>query len=153
MRITLAAVGRLKRGPMADLYADYAGRSAWPVVLREVGVRRRLSGAELAIAEGEALLGCVPPGARIVALDERGRDLASHELAARLGSWRDQGVSDVAFLIGGADGLAPPVRERADLLLAFGRATWPHQLARVLLAEQLYRTQTILSGHPYHREG
>ena len=84
-------------------------------------------------------------------MDERGRDLKSRELADRIGRWRDDGVQDLAFAIGGADGLSQAVRDRADLLLAFGRATWPHMLVRAMLAEQIYRAQTILSGHPYHR--
>ena len=102
-------------------------------------------------AEAEALLAGVPPGAVLVALDERGRDLASTELAERLGAWRDDGIREAGFVIGGPDGLAPAVTERADLLLAFGRATWPHMLVRAMLAEQLYRAASILAGHPYHR--
>ena len=87
-----------------------------------------------------------------MALDERGRDLTSVAFAERLGRWRDDGVRDLAFVIGGADGLAPAVRDRAALTLAFGRATWPHMLVRTMLAEQIYRAQTILTGHPYHRQ-
>ena len=90
-------------------------------------------------------------GATIVALDERGRAEPSEAFAKRLGHWRDAGVGDIAFLIGGAGGLAPEIRESAAHTLAFGPATWPHMLARVMLAEQLYRAVTILSGHPYHR--
>ena len=94
----------------------------------------------------------IPAGALVVALDERGESLSSRELAGRIGSWRDGGQSDIAFAIGGADGLDPSIRERAGLVLSFGRLTWPHQLARAMLAEQIYRAQQILAGHPYHRD-
>ncbi len=88
----------------------------------------------------------------MVALDERGQMLTSPDLARQLAQWRDEGRQDAAFVIGGADGLAPALRDRADLLLSFGRMVWPHMLVRVMLAEQLYRAATILSGGPYHRE-
>ena len=86
-----------------------------------------------------------------MALDERGEDLASATLAARLSDWRDRGIADLAFVIGGADGLDPTVRAAADLVLAFGRQTWPHMMARAMLIEQIYRAQQIILGHPYHR--
>ena len=95
----------------------------------------------------------LPAQARTVILDETGEVLASTRLAERLGSWRDEGVREARFLIGAADGFDDAERARADLLLSFGRATWPHLLARAMLAEQLYRATTILAGHPYHREG
>ena len=99
----------------------------------------------------QAILAALPREGRIVALDEHGRDLTSADLAALLGRWRDEGLRLVTFVIGGADGLDAAVLARADLRLAFGRATWPHMLVRPMLAEQLYRAGTILSGHPYHR--
>jgi 23S rRNA (pseudouridine1915-N3)-methyltransferase len=102
-------------------------------------------------AEAALLLAAVPPGAAVVALDGRGRDLTSEETAARLGAWRDAGRRDAAFLVGGPEGLADAVLAAADLRLAFGRQTWPHRLVRVMLAEQLYRATAILAGHPYHR--
>lgn len=148
----IAAVGRLRAGPLSALIDSYAKRSTWPLTFREVEVRKRLSGPALCAAEGDMLLSAVPAGATLVALDETGRDLSSAEFAERLAGWRDGGVGDLAFLIGGADGLAPALRKRADLTLAFGRATWPHMMVRVLLAEQIYRAQTILAGHPYHRD-
>lgn len=152
MRLWLAAVGRLRAGPVRDIVDEYVGRSHWPVTLREVEARKKLSGPALRDHEGDLLMAAIPPQATLVALDERGRDLSSTRFAERLGRWRDDGVSDLAFVIGGADGLAKPVRDRAALVLAFGRATWPHLLVRAMLAEQIYRAQTILSGHPYHRE-
>ncbi|MGK9232571.1 23S rRNA (pseudouridine(1915)-N(3))-methyltransferase RlmH [Inquilinus limosus] len=151
MRLTIAAVGRARPGPLRDLFDDYAGRSAWPLTLREVEARKGLSGLALKREEAALLLAAVPAGAAVVALDERGRDLDSEGFARLLGRWRDEGRGDAAFLIGGADGHDDAVRGRADLLLSFGRLTWPHLLARAMLAEQIYRAQTILSGHPYHR--
>ena len=152
MRVQIVAVGRLKGGPLKDLERDYAGRIAWPLALREVEERRKLPPAELKEREGALLLAAVPEKATLIALDERGRTFTSAEFAARVGGWRDRGVADLAFAVGGAGGHSDAVRGRAELLLAFGAMTWPHLLARVMLLEQLYRAQQILAGHPYHRE-
>lgn len=151
MRLTIAAVGRSKPGPLRDLYEEYAGRLTWALTLKEVEVKKRLPPAETTKAEGDLLLAAVPSGAIAVALDERGKALDSAAFAARLGGWRDGGAADIVFLLGGADGHAQSVRDRADLLLSFGVMTWPHMLARAMLAEQIYRAQQILAGHPYHR--
>lgn len=151
MRITLAAVGRMKRGPLADLVDDYLGRVSWPVSIREVEERRPLAAAELRAREGERLLAAVPEGATLVALDAGGKALSSEDFARRIGAWQDAGVKDLAFAVGGAEGLDDRVLERADLRLSLGAMTWPHLLVRVMLAEQLYRAQSILTGHPYHR--
>ncbi len=150
MRITVCAVGRLKSGPERDLLDKFARRIAWPFDIREVEERRKLPDAERRMREGELLAGACPAGAVRVALDERGKSLTSAELAVKIGEWRDSG-RDIAFLIGGADGLTPEVRDSADTVLSFGAQTWPHMLARALLAEQIYRAQEILAGHPYHR--
>jgi 23S rRNA (pseudouridine1915-N3)-methyltransferase len=151
MRVIVAAVGRERTGPLRALADGYRARCPWPVEIVEV-VARGAGALEQRLAEeGERLLRAVPGGAAIVALDERGDLLDSEAFAARIAGWRDAGRSDLAFLIGGADGLAPPVLERANLRLAFGRMTWPHQLVRVMLLEQLYRASSILAGHPYHR--
>jgi 23S rRNA (pseudouridine1915-N3)-methyltransferase len=147
----LAAVGKLRPGPLFDLYGEYAKRIVPPVQLREVEVRQRLPDAALAVREGELLLAAVPPASTIVVLDERGIELPSADFAARIAGWRDGGVSDLAFLIGGASGHGDLVRARAGFLLSLGRMTWPHMLARVMLAEQIYRAQQISAGHPYHR--
>jgi 23S rRNA (pseudouridine1915-N3)-methyltransferase len=151
MRILIAAVGKAKAGPEQDLFRQYCRRLTPMPVLKEVEEKRPLAGPQLKAREAELLLAVVPDGARIVALDERGRDLASMEFAATLRDWRDGGAQDVAFLIGGADGHGDAVRERANLLLCLGRMTWPHMLVRALLAEQLWRAHSILTGHPYHR--
>ena len=148
----MIAVGRARDAPVAALFDEYARRSAgFPIRLVEVQARDGLPPDRRKEAEADLLLAAVPTGAAVVALDERGQDLASEVFARRLGDWRDQGRRAAAFLIGGPDGLAPRVLDRADLRLAFGRQTWPHRLVRVMLAEQLYRAGTILAGHPYHR--
>jgi 23S rRNA (pseudouridine1915-N3)-methyltransferase len=152
MRLTIACVGRLGDGPALRLYRDYAGRLAWPITLKEVEERRKLPAGERMAREAALLLGAIPKGARIVALDERGKALGSAGFAQILGKWQGEGVGDVAFVIGGADGLDGGLKKRAALSLSLGPMTWPHLLCRALLAEQLYRAQSILAGHPYHRE-
>ena len=151
MRITLVAVGRAKSDATTALYRDYAERLRWPMRLYEIEERRPLPAEARKTREGERLMAAVPKGARMVALDERGKSLDSAALAALIERWQQEGVRDLAFAIGGADGLSDALRERADLVLSFGPMTWPHLLVRVLLVEQLYRAQCILDGHPYHR--
>ncbi len=151
MRFVIVAVGRGGKGPEQAILAEYAGRLRPPIDLKEVEERRPMTPAERKPREAEKLLAAVPPGAKIVALDERGKSLTSAEFAATLGAWRDQGAPAVAFLIGGADGHDDSVRQKADLVLNLGTLTWPHMLVRGLIAEQIYRAQCILDGHPYHR--
>lgn len=151
MRLWLAAVGRAKPGPELELFQQYARRLTPPLTLREVEEKRPLPVPERKTREAELLLAAIPAGAVVVALDERGKSPGSEDFAHRLGRWRDDGVADLAFLIGGADGHGDAVRARADLLLSFGAMTWPHMLVRAMVAEQLWRAQAILSGHPYHR--
>lgn len=150
-RITIAAVGRAKAGPLRDLYQLYAGRLTWPLALKEVEVRRRLPPAQLMQQEADALAAALPPNAKCFALDSRGKELSSEGLAKLIGTNCEAGDSDIAFIIGGAEGLTKDMLARADRVLSFGAMTWPHLLARAMLAEQLYRAQSILSGHPYHR--
>ncbi|NUB46375.1 23S rRNA (pseudouridine(1915)-N(3))-methyltransferase RlmH [Fertoebacter nigrum] len=155
MRLHLCAVGRLRAGPERVLVDDYLQRfdrtgralGLGPAAEHEVEDKRG-GGME---AEGDLLARAVPQGALLAVLDERGRVLPSPEFAAQLARWRDGGRHDVAFVIGGADGLAPALRDRADFALSFGAMVWPHMLVRVMLAEQLYRAATILAGGPYHR--
>jgi len=159
MRLAIAAVGRLKAGPERDLAETYrqraakAGRSIGfqAVEVLEIGESRAGRAHDRIAEEGRALTAVVPAGAIKVALDAGGVAMSSDALAGRLGRWRDDGRPAVWFVIGGADGLAPEMRQSADLTLSFGAATWPHQLVRIMLLEQLYRAVTILSGHPYHR--
>ena len=144
MKTTLIAVGKIK-GPEADLAGEYAKRLQPPLVVRELQARTQK-------AEGEALLKALPAGAFLVLLDERGKDVSSRDLAVKIKGWQESGASDLVFMIGGADGFADEVRERANFVLGLGAKTWPHMLARVLLIEQLYRAQQINAGHPYHRD-
>lgn len=154
MRIDIAAVGRLRKGPEAALIADYLDRFAktgrslgLPAVsVVEVEDKRGLGMK----AEAELLSRALPAGAALVMMDERGDQPLSPDFAARIAKWRDE-ARDVCFVIGGADGLDPDLRARADWSISFGRMVWPHMLVRVMLAEQLYRAATILSGSPYHR--
>jgi len=151
LKLTIACIGRAGRGPERDLYEHYAGRIRWPLTLRELEEKKKLPPAELARREGDLLVGAVPDKAVLVALDRRGKVVDSAAFAQRLGRWRDDGISDVAFLIGGADGHGEPLLQKASLALSFGAMTWPHLLTRAMLAEQIYRAQQLLAGHPYHR--
>lgn len=152
MKLTLAAVGKARRDVHSDLFTHYKGRLSWPFELLEVDIRRRLPVDQMQEEEANQLLALVPEGAVTVVLDERGKALSSLEFANRMSMWRDDGIRDIVFMIGGADGHHDRVRGRADLLFSLGRATWPHMLVRGMIAEQLYRAQQILAGHPYHRE-
>lgn len=154
MRIHICAVGRLRGGPEAALIDDYVTRfdrigrnlSLGPCKVIEVEARK---GGQA--EEAQLLLKALPPRAKVIALDERGKLLPSPDFAQKLARWRDDGAQDVALIIGGADGLTQDVRNRADLLLSFGAMVWPHMLVRVMVSEQLYRAASILSGSPYHR--
>ena len=155
MRVSLCAVGRLRGGPEAALIDDYRTRfdrtgralGLGPLTITEVEDRK---GGGMA-AEAALLRRAIPDGSVLCVLDERGQMLTSPDFAARLADWRDQGRQDVCFVIGGADGVAPDLRNEAELVLSFGPMVWPHMLARVMLAEQLYRAAGILAGTPYHR--
>jgi 23S rRNA (pseudouridine1915-N3)-methyltransferase len=151
VKLTIACIGRANRGPERDLYEHYAGRIRWPLALREVEEKRKLPPAQLILREGKLLLDSVPPKSVLVALDRRGKVLDSEGFARRLERWRDDSVNDVAFLVGGADGHGEALLKKAALILSFGAMTWPHLLARAMLAEQIYRAQQLLAGHPYHR--
>ena len=151
MKLLIACIGRAAHGPERDLYEHYAGRIRWPLALRELEEKRKLPAAQMILREGALLLGAVPAKSVLVALDRRGKVLDSEGFAGRLAGWRDNSMSDVAFLIGGADGHGEALLKKAALVLSFGPMTWPHLLARVMLAEQIYRAQQLLAGHPYHR--
>jgi 23S rRNA (pseudouridine1915-N3)-methyltransferase len=157
MKLRILAVGRAKSGPESALIAEYQKRLHWPLTIEEVEERRPLSGAELKAREGALLQTALERGAKggrpiLVALDEKGKSLGSRDFAARLTSWEDQGAGEIVFLLGGADGLAPEIRDQAAFVLSLGQMTWPHLLARAMLVEQIYRAQQILAGHPYHRD-
>lgn len=130
----------------------YVSRLNWSFSLREVDEKRPLKGERLKRREAELLSAATPAGSIRVALDERGKVIDSRAFASRLGDWRDHGARDIAFWIGGADGLHAEIRERADLVLSLGAFTWPHMLVRSLIVEQIYRAEQILAGGPYHRD-
>ncbi len=155
MRVHLVAVGRMRSGPERTLVEDYVtrfdrtGRALGLGPLTEHEVEDKKGGGME--AEGELIARAIPAGALLVTMDERGRVMSSPDFADVLTKWRDAGRQDVAFVIGGADGIAPSLRARADFSVSFGAMVWPHMLVRVMLAEQLYRAATILAGSPYHR--
>jgi 23S rRNA (pseudouridine1915-N3)-methyltransferase len=160
MRVLVAAVGRLKAGPdreLAERYRDRAAKVGRTLGLRGVDVievkESRAREAERRVTEEAiALATIIPEGAVTVLLDGSGENASSDSFAGRLRGWRDGGRQTLCFIIGGADGLGAALHDRADLIVAFGSATWPHQLVRIMLMEQIYRAITILSGHPYHRD-
>ena len=152
MRVMIAAVGRLRDAPSRALFDAYAARLVWPLAVREVELKRPLPAEQAKAEEARLLLDAIGDRATVVALDERGAEWTSAEFARRVGAWRDAGVADLAFAIGGADGHGAALTARAAASVAFGRMTWPHRLARVMLVEQIYRAQQIIAGHPYHRE-
>ncbi|MDH7798316.1 MULTISPECIES: 23S rRNA (pseudouridine(1915)-N(3))-methyltransferase RlmH [unclassified Beijerinckia] len=159
MKIILAAVGRLKNGPERELCARYLERaqaSARGVALtgvemKEIDEGRARRVEDRKAEEARVLAGLITDGARLIVLDERGRPQSSAEFAADIGRARDDGMPAYVFVIGGPDGIDPDLRARAHKVIAFGAMTWPHQLVRIMAAEQIYRAITILAGHPYHR--
>jgi len=160
MNIAIFAVGRLKKGAEADLaglYSERFARAALPVGLhfdgvRAIGESRAATAEQRKKEEAAAVQAALKPGSLLVALDERGDTLSSRAFAQNLQQWRDQGRQNLLLALGGPDGFAASLREKADRLLAFGAMTWPHRLARIMLIEQLYRAALILAGHPYHRD-
>ncbi len=150
-KIEIIAVARIKKGPYADLAEEYIKRIRWPLEMREIDSRP--SSLDQAQAEEEQkILKALKPEAVKIALDERGETLPSAQFAKLLGDYRDSSTGTLQFIIGGADGLTPQIRSQTQKQISFGRQTWPHLLARIMLLEQIYRAQQILSGHPYHRE-
>jgi 23S rRNA (pseudouridine1915-N3)-methyltransferase len=159
MRLVVVAIGRLKQGPERELADRY--RERFDDIGRKLGFRgldiheipeSRARDTGIRISdEAAAILALIPDKSVLVALDEQGKNIDSAAFAGHLGRWRDESVASTIFIIGGADGLSPELRRKARLSVAFGAATWPHQIVRVMLLEQIYRAATILAGHPYHR--
>ncbi len=152
LRITLLSIGRFGRGPERDLFDTYSRRLGWPLELVELEVRKGGSDAERNAKENALLRERAGTADAVIALDERGKLLDSRGFASGLQGMADDGRRNIAILIGGADGLDDASRAMAGMTLSLGRLTWPHLMVRAMLAEQLYRAQTILSGHPYHRD-
>jgi 23S rRNA (pseudouridine1915-N3)-methyltransferase len=159
MRLLVVSIGRLKQGPERELAERY--RERFDDIGRKLGFRgleiheipesRARDAATRIAEEAAAISAAIPEKSVLVALDERGKSIDSATFAQQLGRWRDDQVANTIFTIGGADGLSPDLQRRANLRIAFGSATWPHQMVRVMLLEQIYRAATILAGHPYHR--
>ncbi len=146
MRVTIIAIGKCKKNsPEAAIIAEYIKRSGWTFTVKE------MDNATQAL-EAEFLQNSIPNGAKVIVLDERGANIKSMELASKVENWMLGGCSEICFLIGGADGHLQSTRDKADLLLSFGKLTLPHMLMRAVLSEQIYRIQTIINHHPYHRE-
>jgi 23S rRNA (pseudouridine1915-N3)-methyltransferase len=159
MRLLVVSIGRLKQGPERELVERY--RERFDDIGRKLGFRgleiheipesRARDAATRISEEAAAISAVISAKSVLVALDERGDNIDSATFARHLGRWRDESAANTIFVIGGADGLSPDLRRKAKLRLAFGSATWPHQMVRVMLLEQVYRAATILAGHPYHR--
>lgn len=159
MRLTIIAIGRMKQGPereLAERYRQRAADAGSRLGLRSLDIREiaesRARDAPTRLAEEAAVIAALVGAESILmTLDARGKNLDSADLARKIGDWRDDGAPEIVFVIGGADGLSPQLVRQSRLCLAFGAATWPHQLVRVMLLEQIYRAMTILGRHPYHR--
>ena len=159
MRLVVIAIGRLKQGPERELAERYLKRfddigrklGFHGLEIHEIPENRARDAATRIAEEATAILAAIPAKSVLVALDQLGDNVDSAAFARHLGRWRDESVANTIFVIGGADGLSPELRRMAKFRMAFGSATWPHQMVRVMLLEQVYRAATILAGHPYHR--
>lgn len=145
IRPEIIAAGKMRQKAQLSLWQDYRKRLQWPLTLHEIE-------GKSAPDEERKFLDKINPRAFVFAMDERGKTLSSMEFAGKIETIAAEGITDIQFIIGNADGLPPSLRGRADFILSFGRQTWPHMLARIMLIEQIYRAQKILDGHPYHRE-
>lgn len=152
MKINLVVVGHLKEGPELDLIDKYKKRFQWKLTIKEVSVKKNIKGEELKAAEADLIKAALLPNTPLLVLDERGKNLTSPQLATEIQKLQVQGRSDLNICIGGAEGLDQRIRDKATLVLSFGRLTWPHMLVRAMIVEQLYRAQQILAGHPYHKD-
>src|SRR3978361_1511533 len=159
MRLVVVSIGRLKQGPERELAERYRERFDDPgrklgfrsLEIHEIPESRARDAAGRIAEEAAAISALIPEKSVVVALDERGNNIESAAFARHLGKWRDESAANTIFMIGGADGLSPDLRRKAKLTVAFGSATWPHQMVRFMLLEQIYRAANILAGHPYHR--
>ena len=153
LQLSILAVGRMQRGPEQALVDEYLKRLPWKTSIIEIDMKKvAATSAERKAREAEKLLAAVPAGAALVTLDENGKALTSRGFAGKIDDWQMAGYKNLAFIIGGADGLDASILAKADLKLAFGTLTWPHMMVRLMLTEQIYRAWSINSGHPYHRD-
>jgi 23S rRNA (pseudouridine1915-N3)-methyltransferase len=151
MNLTIAVVGRIKKGPERSLWDIYAKRLRWPLSLIEVEAKNVIGIEQIKKKEADLLLAKVPKTSVIVALDQNGLVASSAEFAKKIGEWQNNGINNLVLVVGGSDGLDSTVLDKAQMIMSMGQMTWPHKLARVMLLEQLYRAQCILNNHPYHK--
>jgi 23S rRNA (pseudouridine1915-N3)-methyltransferase len=153
MKVLIAAIGKDKQSsPTYKLFEEYIKRLSWNIELKEVENKKPLPSDLQKEKEAALLLDCVPKLSKIIALDENGKNITSKEFAKHISKWQGDGCSHISFLIGGASGHGKDVLDKADFKLSFGKLTWPHMMVRAMLAEQIYRADTIISGHPYHKQ-
>ncbi len=145
LAIDIIAIGKLKNDPLLDVFDDYRKRLQWKLTLIELDGKNQAD--EISKIEDK-----IDPRAALIVMDERGQTLSSRDIAGKVEDFQGRGISHLQFVIGGADGLSDSLRKKASLLMSFGKQTWPHMLARVMLIEQIYRAQQIIAGHPYHRD-
>ena len=151
MNIIIIAVGRIRSGPEKTLIENYSRRIKWPIEFREVEEKKKLKGLELKKRQGDLLLNQCPPESKIIVLDQCGKNLPSTKLASIFKNWQSNRVKEVCILIGGADGVDENISENVDLTISLSKMTFPHMLARIVLVEQIYRSETIINNHPYHK--
>lgn len=153
MKISIFSIGKFRKSdPAQELFLEYKKRLNWKIELKELELKGNFQGEVLKIKEGELLLSKVSYNSKIIALDEKGKMLSSLEFANSIKNYANQGISDLTFIIGGADGLSVELKQKADLILSFSKMTFPHLMIRSFLIEQIYRANTIINNHPYHRQ-
>jgi len=152
MKVNIVAIGKLKsKTPEKAIIDEYTKRCHWKIAIKELNEPRNLEVEEKKIEEGKLLLSSISASSKIIVLDERGVNITSPDLAKKIENWQVQGASEISFLIGGANGHSQMIRDKADLILSFGKLTLPHMLMRAVLSEQIYRLESIISSHPYHK--
>lgn len=153
MRITIIAIGKIGKSAAADMVADFVRRTPWDITIKEFEIKKPAQSSTLRKAqEAEKICSAIPENAAVIALDEGGKNFSSRQFAEKIDGFQTAGFSQIAFIIGGADGLDDTIKQKADITIAFGTLTWPHMMVRILLAEQIYRVWSILNNHPYHRD-
>lgn len=153
MKINIIAIGKFKKNcPNQELFLDYLKRTKWSVKLVEIESKISGSVEEIKKKEGELIIKNIVPNSKIILMDERGENIGSKEFAVKISNWQNQSISNLCFIIGGANGVSEEVKKTADLVLSFGKMTFPHMMIRSMLAEQIYRAFLIINNHPYHKD-
>jgi 23S rRNA (pseudouridine1915-N3)-methyltransferase len=152
MNIEIISIGKFRNSPQKEIFELYKKRCSWNIKLKELEVKSGSNPETIKEKEGDLILSSVPSSAKIILLDETGKNLSSKEFAGLIQNFRNNSVSNLAFIIGGADGTSIKVKQKADIILSLGKLTFPHMMVRSILSEQLYRAFSIINNHPYHRE-